>query len=133
MNRNCKRIASVATLCLLVLQCSGCKVDEGANVVIVNAERVQSASLDTMHALWKIDDFDRPMMRANFPDAHAFVEESRRTFPGYYAQLSMAIATYKMTRSPDAGSKLDNALNQIEQLARMARNYLIKISAGSVG
>ena len=130
-----KRQTHIAALLIVAAFLSaGCTVntDPGADAIIVNAQRVQSASLTVMEALWNIDDADRPLMRANFPEVHAFVEQSRRDFPGYYAKASGALAAYQLTKSPDSANDLGAALDQIESLARTARTYLIKINAAKV-
>jgi hypothetical protein len=125
--RRADKTLIVLAVCLLALSCAtGCKVDPGADVILVNAERGQALSLDTVEALWHIDYDNLDTMRQVLPDVHRWVEESRRDFPGDYRKAQDAIAVYRAARTVANENAMNSALEKIEQAAAVARRYIVQ-------
>jgi glutamyl-tRNA reductase len=132
MRRADKTLIMLA-VCLLALSCaSGCKINAGADVPLVTAERTQGVALDTIQAIWRIDNDNRQAMRDQLPRVHDWIEQSRREFPPAYQQADDAIAAYRAAKTAGNQESMNTALEKIEQMASVARRYLAEAHAKGI-
>lgn len=128
-----RRVVSVIAALLMVgalsMSSLGCApVAAGSDPLVVNAERSIQMSFETVDAFLQFDHANRVVIKQTAPDVHRFAEATRQSAPLMFQTAWAALADYKSAMTPQSGDKLDDALNQVESLARTARLFLLRVN-----
>jgi hypothetical protein len=128
-------------LCVLYVACAGllglaalgcAPLAPGADPIAVDAERTIRASFDAVDGFLQYDHANRPTLRQVAPDVHAFAESLRTTLQdpatSPFEAAWAAVRAYKAGRTADNGSRVEDAVAVVEQLARRARLYLLRVN-----
>jgi hypothetical protein len=115
-------LAVCAAIVLAIGMCSCASVDEGADPVVVHAERTANYALDTFDAFLKFEYENRALI--NDPAVKGSADGIRKNGPAWIADLRAATRAYKVTRSQTDGDRLQLALTVVQAGLDIAKRYL---------
>jgi hypothetical protein len=123
-------LAFAWVLAVAVLLVPGCaSIDDGADPVVVNAERTANYALDTFDAFLKFEHDNRALI--NDPAVKNAADGIRRQAPAWIADLRAATRAYKVTRSQADGDRLQLALTVVQAGLDIAKRYLVAGTAAT--
>ena len=111
---------------ILLALAGGCTTS--GDKVIVNAERSIAVSFEAVDTFIQFDHQNRETMKTKYPDVHKAAEEIRVKAPPLFNSAWAALAAYKAQRTPETGDKLADSMAIVENLARTARQFLLKVN-----
>ncbi len=104
---------------------TGCaSVEEGADSVVVNAERVAQASFEIMDAFVLYEHNNREMLRRISPEIEKAANSVRTDGRKAIEQLRSATAAYKNNRSAENKATVDTWIKTVEHLKSIALQHL---------
>lgn len=101
----------------------GAAIAEGADPVVVHAERTQTYALETFDTFLAWERENRLLLHN--PEVKAAADNIRVHYREWDDNLSSAIKAYKVTRSKENADKLDIALAVVSNALEIARRYLV--------
>lgn len=135
MMKKLQKSKAVLTVCLALLVpgalvitagCSlfrGAPIAEGADPIVVHAERTQTYALETFDTFLAWERENRMLLHK--PEVKAAADNIRVNYKEWDDNLSSTIKAYKATRSKENADKLDIALAVVSNALDIARRYLV--------
>lgn len=122
------RLFMVLALVWCVAGCTATSdVAPGSDPFVVRTEQAADHAVVDYQAVIEFDHENLQFMKEHLPAVHEVVQQIRRDFPPAQRAYSLAMQTFKQTRDPNQAPSVDDKLKLLEDLARMAREALLKM------
>lgn len=114
----------------LVASAPGCQpLAPGADPVVVSSEQATQVAFEAINLFLEVEHANREEVKLSLPAVHEFAEKCRRTAPGLLRDARSFTKAYKAGGGADAQAGAEKAIAALQELARLARAYIVQIDA----